>query len=56
MVRGIEKFKEYFTGYDMSDFCQKVSLSLPDHAFFKAIGVPVKPKDVFGLLCRAFQV
>jgi hypothetical protein len=41
---------------DICDFCQKVSLSLPDNAFFKTIGLPVKPEDVFGLLCRAFQV
>ena len=41
---------------DIDDFCQKVSQSLPDSAFFKTIGVPAKPDDVFSLLCRAFQV
>ena len=41
---------------DIDDFCQKVSQSLPDNAFFKTIGVPAKPEDVFYLLCRAFQV
>ena len=41
---------------DIDSFCQHVSQSLPDNAFFKTIGLPVKPKDVFDLLCRAFQV
>jgi hypothetical protein len=41
---------------DIDDFCRKVSRFLPDNAFFKLIGVPVKPKDVFDLLCRAFQI
>ena len=41
---------------DIDDFCQKVSQSLPDNAFFRTIGVPAKPENVFNLLCRAFQV
>ncbi|MDR0370582.1 MAG: hypothetical protein LBH80_01825 [Prevotellaceae bacterium] len=42
--------------HDMDNFCQMVSHSLPDNAFFKSIGVPANPEAVFGLLCRAFQV
>ena len=41
---------------DIENFCQNVFQLLPDSAFFRAIGVPAKPEDVFGLLCRAFQV
>jgi len=42
---------------DMDIFCQMVSQSLPDNAFFKSIGLPAaKPDDVFDLLCNAFQV
>ena len=41
---------------DMNNFCQKISQSLPDNAFFKSIGLPAKPEDVFKLLCNAFQV
>jgi hypothetical protein len=41
---------------DMNIFCQMVSQSLPDTAFFKSIGLIVKSEDVFDLLCNAFQV
>jgi len=41
---------------DMNIFCQMVSQSLPDTAFFKSIGLIVKPEDVFDLLCNAFRV
>jgi hypothetical protein len=41
---------------DMDSFCREISLSLPDDAFFKSIGVPAKPEGVFGLLRNAFQV
>jgi len=41
---------------EMDFFCQMASQSLPDTAFFKSIGVLVKPEDVFDLLCNAFQV
>ena len=41
---------------DMNNFCQKASQSLPDNAFFKSIGLPAKPEDVFALLCNAFQI
>ena len=41
---------------DLDEFCQIVAQSLPDYAFFKAIGFPAKPEDVFSLLCRTFQV
>ncbi|MDR3181163.1 MAG: hypothetical protein LBT61_04460 [Prevotellaceae bacterium] len=41
---------------DMYNFCQKIAQSLPDDAFFRSIGLPAKPEDVFGLLCNAFQI
>ena len=41
---------------DISVFCQIVSQSLPDDAFFKSIGLPIKPTVVFDLLCDAFQI
>ena len=41
---------------DMGIFCQMVSQSLPDNAFFKSIGLLIKPEDVFDLLCNAFQI
>ncbi|MDR1583514.1 MAG: hypothetical protein LBS55_09715 [Prevotellaceae bacterium] len=41
---------------DIDNFCREGSQSLPDNAFFKSIGVPAKPEDVFDLLCRVFQV
>ena len=42
--------------YDMNNFCQKVSQSLPDSTFFKSIGLPAKPQEVFDLLCNAFNI
>ena len=41
---------------DMVIFCQNVSKSLPDFAFFKLIGVQENPKIIFDLLCNAFHV
>ena len=41
---------------DMDVFCQMISQSLPDNAFFKSIDLFAKPEDVFDLLCDAFQI
>ena len=41
---------------DMEVFCQTVSKSLPDSVFFKEIGAPAKPENVFELLCASFKV
>ena len=41
---------------DMDKFSLMISQSLPDTAFFKSIGLIVKPEDVFNLLCNAFHV
>jgi hypothetical protein len=41
---------------DMTVFCQKISQSLPDIAFFKAIGVSTNAEDVYRALCRAFRI
>ena len=41
---------------DVDLFCQRISQSLPDNAFFKSIGLLVKSEAVFDLLCNAFQV
>jgi len=41
---------------DMREFCNNISQSLPDEAFFKSMGLPAKPNDIFNLLCNAFQI
>jgi hypothetical protein len=41
---------------NMREFCENISQSLPDKAFFKSMGLPAKPNDVFNLLCNAFQI
>ena len=41
---------------DMDVFCQTATHSLPDNAFFKAIGFPANPENVLSLLCRVFHI
>jgi len=41
---------------DMNVFCEMVSQSLPDKAFFKSIALDSRPEDVFASLCEAFQI
>lgn len=42
---------------DLITFCNQVTESLPDKAFFKSIGLPaVQPEEAFERLCHVFQI
>jgi hypothetical protein len=41
---------------DIDTFVQMVSESLPDKSFFKSIAPTLSPKEIFIILCEAFQV
>jgi len=57
MVRGLEKFKEYFAGYERNYIIiDGAACDILEENAGQQPGFPANPEVAFGLFCRSFRV